>query len=491
MLNSYATDLKAQQLLTQLAVQGPDAQGFTLQQGLIRYKGKLWVADNSALRTKIINAFHATAVGGHSGIQATFQRVKALFHWKGMKVDVEDFVKQCSVCQHAKHSNALPPGLLQPLPIPQGAWQDISMDFTEGLPMSEGFNVILVIVDRFTKYAHFVPIRHPFSAKTIAKVVFDNVVKLHGLPKTIVSDRDKVFTSTFWKELFGMMGTQLVFSLAYHPQTDGQTERVNQCLEMYLRCVVSEAPKKWRAWLSQAEFWYNSSYHTALACSPFKALYGHEPNIGAIPEVANTTAASVDEMIAELQAQATVLKDHLARAQNKMKVTADRKRRPQEFQVAEHVLLKLQPYAHTSLVNRPYPKLAFKYFGPYQVLERIGKAAYKLELPDDCLIHPVFHVSQLKPFLPNYSPVFTELPKVAELNKGDIFPEAVLQRRLVKKGNKAVSQVGMAVRPVGAGARGCQTHWVWVWVSNRTHGCTHTRTHNKPGRGRVWISTRG
>jgi hypothetical protein len=170
--------------------------------------------------------------------------MKALFYWKGLKQEVEDFVKQSLVCKLAKYMNTLPPGLLQPLPIPQGAWQDISMDFIEGLPLSEGFNVILVIVDRFTKYAHFIPIRHPFSATTIAKAVFDNVVKLHGLTKTIVSDRDKVFTRTFWKELFSLMGTQLMMSFAYLPQIDGQIERVNQCLEMYLRCAAYETPKK-------------------------------------------------------------------------------------------------------------------------------------------------------------------------------------------------------------------------------------------------------
>jgi hypothetical protein len=123
-----------------------------------------------------------------------------------------------------------------------------------------------------------------------------------------------------------------------------------------------------------------------------------------------------------------------------MKTTADRKRRHQEYQIGEHVLLKLQPNAQNSLVNKPYPKLAFKYFGPYQVLERIGKAAYKLDLPEESLIHPVFHVSQLKPFLPNYSPVFAELPKVAELDKQEIYPEVILQRRLVKKGSKAIPQ---------------------------------------------------
>jgi hypothetical protein len=195
-----------------------------------------------------------------------------------------------------------------------------------------------------------------------------------------------------------MMGTQIILSSAYHPQTDGQTEWVNQCLEMYLRCAVHNGPKHWKAWLARAEFWYNSTHHTSFRCSPFKALYGHEPNIGLVPQVTAATSVTVAEMIEELRTQETMLKEQLARAQNKMKQAADRHRRLQEFQVGERVLLKLQPYAQLSLVNRPFPKLAFKYFGPYTVLERIGNTAYKLELPEESQIHPVFHVSQLKSF---------------------------------------------------------------------------------------------
>jgi len=148
-------------------------------------------------------------------------------------------------------------------------WQDIFLDYVEGLPKSDGFSVILVVVDRLTKYAHFFPLKHPFSALSVAQVIYDGVVKLHGLPKTMVSDRDKIFTSIVWTKLFKLVGVQLLFSTAYHPQTDGQTERVNQCFEMYLRCAVSDAPKKWHAWLAQAEFWYNTNFHTAIGCSPF------------------------------------------------------------------------------------------------------------------------------------------------------------------------------------------------------------------------------
>lgn len=121
-----------------------------------------------------------------------------------------------------------------------------------------------ILVDRFTKYAHFLPLRHPFLAQLVAPVVLDSVVKLHGMPQTIVSDRDKIFISTFWRELFKLSDVQLITSTAYHPQTDGQTERVNQCLETYLRCAVHDTPKKWKSWLALAEFWYNTSYHSSL-----------------------------------------------------------------------------------------------------------------------------------------------------------------------------------------------------------------------------------
>ena len=160
-----------------------------------------------------------------------------------MKQDVESFIKQCSVCQQSKHSNNHPLGLLQPLPIPEGVWRDLSMDFIEGLPKSQGFSVILVVVDRLTKFAHFLPVKHPYTAATIAQLFMDNVVKLHGLPSTIVTDRDTVFLSHFWKELFKLYKINLQLGTAYHPQTDRQTERVNQCLEMYLRCSVQDSPK--------------------------------------------------------------------------------------------------------------------------------------------------------------------------------------------------------------------------------------------------------
>ena len=171
--------------------------------------------------------------------------IKSIFYWPGMKTAIENFIAACPVYQRAKHETCLQPGLLEPLPVADMAWQHISMDFIEGLPKSQGKDVIMVVVDRFTKYSHFIPLSHPYSVLNVAQSFVDNIIKLHGPPKLIISDRDRIFTSQLWKNIFSALNVELRFSTAYHPQTDGQTERVNQCLETYLRCMTTSAPTKW------------------------------------------------------------------------------------------------------------------------------------------------------------------------------------------------------------------------------------------------------
>jgi hypothetical protein len=207
------------------------------------------------------------------------------------------------------------------------------MDFIEGLPLSDSYNSILVVVDRFTKFAHFVPLRHPFTAPSVARSCVDTVVKLHGMPRSIVSDRDLIFTSNFWKQRFHQLGTKLKFTTAYHPQTDGQSERMNQCLEMFLRCEVHDSPKQWRRLLPLPEFWYNSCVHTAIGCSPFHALYGHEPNFGAMPEIDKDSDSPVAGVLTERAAHLALLKKNLDQAQKRMKANADKHRTEREFQV--------------------------------------------------------------------------------------------------------------------------------------------------------------
>lgn len=187
-----------------------------------------------------------------------------------------------------------------------------------------------------------------------------------------------------------------------------------------------DSPKKWRAWLPLAEIWYNTSYHSSLGCSPFKALYGYEPKFPALPLLPSADPSSTDAMIHERDTHVQLLKQKLVAAQARIKSQADKKRLDRQFQVGELALLKLQPYTQSSLVNRPYPKLSFKYFGPYNVLQKIGHGAYKLELPEGSLVHPVFHGSELKPFTPDYTPTYSDIGKLVDLSKMEIFPKAIL-----------------------------------------------------------------
>lgn len=210
---------------------------------------------------------------------------------------------------------------------------------------------------------------------------------------------------------------------------------------MYLRCSVHAAPAKWKAWLHLAEFWYNTSFHSALGCSPFKTLYGYDPDMSVAPVVPSDTENSVAEIFAVRKTHTELLKEQLGAARNRMKTQADKHRTDRVFQVGELVLLKLQPYAQHSVVNRSYPKLSFKFFGPYKVLERIGEVAYRLELPKEAKVHPVFHVSQLKQFTPKYTPVYSELPVEVDMSDTSLKPMKVLECRLVKKGNHATPQV--------------------------------------------------
>jgi hypothetical protein len=298
------------------------------------------------------------------------------------------------VCQQAKAERVKLPGLLAPLPAPEQAWSVVSLDFVEGLPTSYKFNAILVVIDKFTKYGHFIPLAHPFTALQVAQLYMDNVYKLHGLPQILISDRDKIFTSTVWQSLFKLTDTQLHMSSSYHPQSDGQTERLNQCLEGFLRCSVQSCPNKWSKWLPLAEFWYNTSYHTALGRTPFEVLYGHQPRHLGITNADVCHPTELEDWLSERQLLNEVIQQQLTRASHRMKQQADKHRSEREFEVGDMVYLKVQPYIQTTVANRANQKLAYKYFWPFKVLQRIGNVAYKLDLPPTSKIHSVIHVSQ-------------------------------------------------------------------------------------------------
>lgn len=235
----------------------------------MRYQGRICIGNKKEMHEIIMTALHNSPLGGYSGIHGTYQRIKSNFYWMGMKKSVEEFVKTCDTYQRNKDEHVQYPGLLNPIPIPQQSWSHITMDFIDGLPKSDGKSVILTVVDRFSKYGHFIAMSHPYTAEGVAKVFLDQIYKIYGMPQSIVSDRDKIFTSNFWRQFFKIAGVSLDTSTAYHPQTDGQSERLNQCVEGYLRCMVQGKPKHWSRWLFLAEFWYNSNFHTGIKMTPF------------------------------------------------------------------------------------------------------------------------------------------------------------------------------------------------------------------------------
>nr|GEX20581.1 putative mitochondrial protein [Tanacetum cinerariifolium] len=371
--DSWKNNLDTQNLIKSLEHHSYKGNKYSWTGEILKRKGKVVVGNDPELRKELVQHFHDEAIDGHSGAH---------------KPDLSAY-----------------PGLIQPLPIPERIWKEIFIDFFENLPTSHGKSMILVVADKLSKYAHFIPLTHHFTASQVAQVFLDQVYKLHGLPESIVSDRDKVLLRDFWKALFAELKVKLKLSTAYHPQTDGQIEVVNRSLGCYLRCMCGEKPKEWVKWLPLAEFWYNTNYHTSTKTTPYEAVYCQTPPIHVPYIPGDSRVEKVDRTLQAREEAIKVLKFHLKR--------------------------------QVSIRQGQQHKLSPTYYGPFKVAKRIGEVAYRLKLPSSSQIHLVFHISKLKK-CHGKDHIVGVLPQLREDDLLENKPMEILEKRLGKVNNKPV-----------------------------------------------------
>ncbi|KAL0556241.1 hypothetical protein IC582_004752 [Cucumis melo] len=411
--------------------------------GGLLFERRLCVPSDSAVKTELLSEAHSSPFSMHPGSTKMYQDLKRVYWWRNMKREVAEFVSRCLVCQQVKAPRQKPAGLLQPLSIPEWKWENVSMDFITGLPRTlRGFTVIWVVVDRLTKSAHFVPGKSTYTASKWAQLYMSEIVRLHGVPVSIVFDRDARFTSKFWKGLHTAMGTRLDFSTAFHPQTDGQTERLNQVLEDMLRACALEFPGSWDSHLHLMEFTYNNSYQATIGMAPFEALYdrccrspvcwgevGEQRLMG--PELVQSTNEAIQK-----------IRSRMHTAQSRQKSYADVRRKDLEFEVGDKVFLKVAPMRGVLRFERR-GKLSPRFVGPFEILERIGPVAYRLALPPSLsTVHDVFHVSMLRKYVPDPSHVVDYEPLEIDENLSYTEqPVEVLAREVKTLRNKEIPLV--------------------------------------------------
>ena len=384
---------------------GKKEPGVTVEGGLIRQNGIIILPDTERAYVVAAQMCHDDAAAGHLGRDKTLARLKLRFKWKGMDQWVADYVKSCVKCQLNKDSNEKPAGLLMPLPIPTRPWQQFGIDFMGPFRMTKaGMDGIAVIVCHFSKMKHIVPISMRMSAREAVKMVMKEVVRLHGAPEVIVHDRDVRFTARFWTEYWKLMGAKLGVSTAYHPQTDGQTERENRTIGAVIRSVINEDQDDWDVTLPLVELAVNSAVQASTGVSPFKMVYGREATLplDVVLRTPITTIANpaVEELWLRMKQLWEESQKAMGAAKSRQKQDADKKRRALEFTVGDKVLLST---AHIRLKGakelQRSVKFAAKFIGPFPVVRVVNANAYELKLPDSFNMHAVVNVERLKRYV--------------------------------------------------------------------------------------------
>lgn len=435
---AYDTDLEAQAFIKQAL--DHTSNDFTIDNGLLYHTAhsqprQLYIPNSRELRQRLIREHHDSVIYGHLGVSKTVHAISRSFFWPKLVTDVQAYVRSCPTCQRSKSRNKRPMGLLQPLPIPANRWDEITMDLITQLPpTARGYDAVFTVVDRLSKRTHFLPTTTNVTATDLAQLFFDRIFIIHGLPRTIVSDRDPRFTSKFWQSLFNLLDTKLAMSTAFHPQSDGQSERANRTLEDMLRAYCHDRQDTWDTRLAAAEFAYNNSVNISTGFTPFFLDCGQHPNTPATLLSGTTRPghnATSEDFLSRWHRDIDAAKSHLRAAQARQAHYANLKRRDYTFRVGDFVLLSSKDLTLRELCG----KLRLKYQGPWRVSHVISPVAYKLALPASMRIHPVFHISKLEPYHSSPFPLpreFNRPPPVDFIDGQEAYEvEAIVGKRVI------------------------------------------------------------
>lgn len=406
-------------------------------QGLMLFKSKVFVPEDHAVRSELLKRYHDDPFAGHFGAGRTLELIKRKYYWPKMERHVDEYVQSCEICQKTKVKRHAPYGQLNSLPYPESPWSEITMDFMSGIPPSmrrgRAYNAILVVIDRYTKMALYIPVTKDITAPELADLMIDEVFTRFGVPKGIVSDRDPKFTSQFWSACCYHAAIKRRLSTAFHPQTDGQTERQNQIVQEYLRAFCSEEQAAWARILPIAEFAYNNSKHSTTGLSPFFAMYGYNPQtvFDVEDNITKERVPAAKERIERLYKAREKLEERWQKAATSQAVQYNKKHQAMLFNKGDLVLISTKNLK----LKTPSRKMSQRYMGPFRIAEPIGTQAYRIHLPSQLRIHNVFHVSLLEKYTervePGEEPALLPLPEIVD-GEEEWELEEILDKRKVK-----------------------------------------------------------
>ncbi|GJV67381.1 hypothetical protein Tco_1482890 [Tanacetum coccineum] len=367
-------------------------------------KNRSWLPLFGNLRDLIMHESHKSKYSIHPGSDKMYQDLKKLYWWPNIKAIIAEYVYKCLTCSTVRAECQKSSGLLIQPEIPTWKWERITMDFISKLTkMSNEHDTIWVIIDRLTKSAHFIPTRATDSMETLTRLYIKEIVSQHGVPISIISDRDSHFTSRFWQSMQNALGTQLDMSMTYRPETDRQSERTIQTLEDMLRAYVIDFGKGWVRHLPLVEFYYNNSYHASIKAAPFEALYGRKCQSPVCWAEVGDVQLTGPEIIHETTKKIVQIRQRLQAARDRQRSYANIMQKPLEFQVGDRVILKVSPWKGVIRFGKR-GKLNPRYIGPFKILKKVGPLAYKLELLEELSnVHSTFHISNLKKCLSDES----------------------------------------------------------------------------------------